>query len=223
MVPEKALLPLFYNAPVQFFTKFFLHSHILIEKHANYNRQSYLNRCIILSANGPLSLSIPVITGNSPNSRYTEVCIDYTKRWNTVHWRAIESAYRNAPFFLYYGDTFHDLYERRFQSLWEWNLTLLNTTLGILEIKKPVAFTEQWGNSRDDIADYRNSMHPKPSRQKVDPYFKPVPYFQVFLSRYGFTANLSILDLIFNTGPDASGILKSSVAEPATDLESYKG
>jgi len=66
-------------------------------------------------------------------------------------------------------------------------------------------------------------MHPKPSRQKADPYFKPVPYFQVFLSRYGFTANLSILDLIFNAGPEASGILKSSVAEPATDIESYKG
>lgn len=99
MVPEKALLPLFYNAPVQYFTKFFLHAILVIEKHANYNRQSYLNRCIILSANGPLSLSIPVITGNQPNPRYTDVRIDYTKRWNLVHWRAIESAYRNAPVF----------------------------------------------------------------------------------------------------------------------------
>lgn len=213
MVPEKALLPLFYNAPVQYFTKFFLHASIVIEKHSNYNRQTYLNRCIILSANGRLSLSIPVITGNQPNPRYTDVRIDYTKRWNLVHWRAIESAYRNAPFFLYYADAFHDLYGKKIPGLWDWNLSLLKTTLQILDINSQVDFSEHWETSRNDMADYRNTMHPKPSHQKEDPCFKPVPYYQVFQERYGFVSNLSILDLIFNAGPDATEILKASVVQ----------
>lgn len=211
MVPEKALLPLFYNAPVQYFTKFFLHTDIIIEKHANYNRQSYLNRCIILSANGPLSLSIPVITGNSPKPRYTDVYIDYTKRWDIIHWRAIESAYRNAPFFLYYADAFHDLYEKQTTGLWDWNLSLMKTTLQILEINSQINFSERWENNWNDLADYRNIMHPKSSHRKHDPFFKPARYFQVFQQRFGFVPNLSILDLIFNAGPDAPEILKASV------------
>lgn len=213
MVLEKALMPLFYNAPVQYFTKFLLHTNTVIEKHSNYNRQSYFNRCIILSANGPLSLSIPVITRNQPNPRYTDVIIDDTKRWNIVHWRAIESAYRNAPFFLYYADAFHNLYGKKIPNLWDWNLALLTITLNILEISSQIDFSESWENSLNNMTDYRNTMHPKPSHQRDDPSFRPVPYFQVFQDRFGFVSNLSVLDLIFNTGPDVPQILKASIVQ----------
>lgn len=214
MIHEKALLPLYYNPPVQYFTKFLLHREILLEKHSNYNRQSYLNRCIILSSNGPLPLTIPVIKGNSPHPLYSEVTIDYTKRWNSIHLRAIESAYRNAPFFIYYSDQILDIYEKTIPRLWDWNLILLQKLLAILKINTPLLFTEAWEEHPENKANYRTLMHPKPSHQKRDDFFRPVPYYQVFSNRYGFVSNLSILDLIFNTGPESYDILKASIELP---------
>jgi len=207
-----AIIPVFYLGPVQYFTKFLRHNPILTEQCGNYIKQSYLNRCVILSANGPISLSIPVICPAHPKSLLESVLIDYHTPWNKIHWKAIESAYGKSPYFEFYADDFIPFYNRQYERLMDYNLRLLKLILRILGIDQPLTRTPVWQDSWPGFADYREGIHPKQNRRKDDPEFNAIPYYQVFSPRFGFVPNLSIIDLIFNEGPDAIEILQGSSA-----------
>ncbi|HHJ10188.1 MAG TPA: hypothetical protein ENK25_04770, partial [Bacteroidetes bacterium] len=60
---------------------------------------------------------------------------------------------------------------------------------------------------------YRESIHPK--KRIVDPFFQPEPYHQVFDDRYTFQPNLSIVDLLFNEGPESLPVLRRMLLHPA--------
>ena len=205
------LLSTAYIGPVQYFTKFILFGKIWLETQENYARQTYRNRCNIYGANGKLALIVPVLTAGKHKTLIKDIRIDYTKKWQKLHWMALESAYRSSPFFEFYADDFLPFYSKRFEFLFDLNMELMLKIVYLLELTPEIKLTERFlltGTVK--IADMRDTIHPKRS-YRSDKQFSPLEYKQVFSEKYGFLPNLSIIDLIFNAGPDATEILKGSI------------
>lgn len=207
-----ALLSTAYLAPVQYYTKLISFDKVLIEKHENFTKQSFRNRCMIYGANGPLTLSIPLIKGITPKTLITDIEIDYTENWQNIHWRSIVSAYRSSPFFEYYFEELEPFYTKKIKYLFDFNLELQNTICEILEIEPEILFTDDFIIEPESQIDFRNSIHPKKRCAKPDPNFSPQKYFQVFEEKHGFIPNLSIIDLIFNEGSQALTNLEESIS-----------
>jgi len=213
--PDTALLSIAYLGPVQYFTKLLIHPLQIIECYDHYTKQTYRNRCNIMGANGILTLSIPVIKGHAHKTHVRDIRIDYEKRWQKLHWRSIESAYRHSPFFEFYMDEFSPFYEQKYEFLIDLNAGLLEVVLHALGIEYRVAYSKAFIEAgTEDFADYRETIHPKRDPLS-DPLFVPVPYRQVFAERLGFKANLSIIDLLFNEGPNARLVLERCISSPS--------
>jgi len=207
-----ALLSTTYLGPVQYFTKFLRYDTLYLEVEENYQKQSYRNRCIILSANGVMPLTIPV-TKDRPKERTRDICIDNTLEWQKNHWTSIESAYSSSPFFEFLADDFAPFYRKRYRFLLDFTMPMLEMVLGHLEIHPSVKLTQRYQKEPEPaVDDLRAMIHPKKRAQKPDPAFEPAFYYQVFQARYGFVPNLSIIDLLFNEGANAENVLKKSIA-----------
>ena len=141
----------------------------------------------------------------------SEAEIDYTYSWQRIHLKSIESAYRLSPFYEYYADEVIALYRDEIPGLFDWNMKLLRTILHLLDIEKEPQESTLWESNPAPAADFRNSINPKERLFRADPQFNPAPYPQVFQERFGFIPNLSILDLLFNEGPEAISVLRKSV------------
>ncbi|MBL7932067.1 MAG: WbqC family protein [Bacteroidia bacterium] len=174
---------------------------IMIEQFENYQKQSFRNRCTILSANGPLDLIIPV--QNNGNKQLTkDVLISYKENWQIKHWRAITSAYRNSPYFEHFEPEIHFFYEQKFEFLLEYNVEQLKLLLKLLRVSKSINLSNSYETLPEHSLDLRTSIHPKLDFSDSDNLIQKLrkPYYQVFVDKFGFTPNLSILDLFFNTG-----------------------
>jgi hypothetical protein len=209
---ETILLSTAYLAPIQYYCKLIGSEKVIIEQHENYSKQSYRNRCNILTANGVLSLAIPVIHNGGNKIPIRDVEIDYSTRWKAMHCGAIESAYRSSPFYIYYSDEFWAVFDKKFKYLFDFNSELQNFFFDQLKIKIEISFSSSFKCSelQSTFEDLSNSIHPKARLNMTDEHFKLVPYFQVFQNKYGFVPNLSIIDLLFNVGPSAINILVES-------------
>ena len=213
--PDTALLSTSYLGPVQYFTKFLMYPGQIIEQYDHYIKQTYRNRCNIMGANGIIPLSIPVLKGQSHKTYVRDIRIDYDKKWQKLHWRSIVSAYRHSPFFEFYMDEYSPFYEKRFEFLLDFNAALLESILQALEIDNTINYSRGFIEAgTEDYADYREAIHPKRDLSS-DPLFVPVTYHQVFVERLGFKANLSIIDLLFNEGPNARSVLEQCIARPS--------
>jgi len=197
-----------YFGPVQYFTKFLLPGKIVLERHENYIKQSDRNRTIIFGANGTIILTVPVKRGSFHKVPIGELEIEYKNNWQDTHWRSIESAYRSTPYFEFYADEIVSVFQLKTRYLLDLNDIILKLMLGLLQIDGDFAHTQFYCKKGYSL-DYREVIHPK--KKVPDPLFNPAEYPQVFQSRFGFKANLSILDLLFNTGPDAKTILRNSI------------
>ena len=205
---RRILLSTAYLAPIQYYTKLLKYDEIYIEACENFIKQTYRNRCKIYSANGELSLTIPV-KKIEPKTNIKDIRIDYDTNWRKIHWKSIESAYKSSPFFEYYQDELIPYYTKKYNYLIDFNTELQSVILSNLDILVKISFTKQY-ISRNEIeyTDMREAIHPK--KKSKDAKFRMVEYTQVFQKKYGFIPNLSILDLLFNEGPNASEILKFS-------------
>ncbi len=204
------LLTSAYLAPVHYYTKLYAADRVVEERHDHYVKQTYRNRCVIAGPSGPLSLTIPVEGSLSPRRPTCDVRISDHGNWRHLHWNALVSAYDNSPFFEYYADDFRPFYERRYDFLVDFNDDLRRTVCGLLGLDVPVCPTESYIEApAPDEADFRESIRPK-RPYADDAGFHPVPYYQVFASRQGFLSNLSIVDLLFNMGPEARLVLRDS-------------
>lgn len=174
---------------------------VLIEKHESYTKQSFRNRSTILSANGPLDLIIPV-KKISNTVLISEIEISYTDNWNVKHWRAISSAYNNSPYFEYFEDELKQFYSTRYSHLLEFNIQQLKTVLKILKLTKNIHYTTYFEKEPMNLFDLRNKIHPKEGVSEKNKVYEFLhkPYYQTFESKFGFTPNLSILDLLLNKG-----------------------
>jgi hypothetical protein len=187
-------------APVEYYRILANAGRVVIETADNYVKQTYRNRCIIASANGLQTLSIPIVKPDSPKCLSKEIRIADHGNWRHLHWNAIVSAYSSSPFFDYYADDFRPFYEKKTAFLFDFNEQLRERLCALLDISPAITYSTEYIHvPQAGEWDLREAIHPKKDPVLSD--FKP--YYQVFESKYGFQANLSIIDLLFNTGPEA--------------------
>lgn len=199
-----------YLAPVEYYAKL-LKGDVYIEQHENYIKQTYRNRCTILSANGPMALSIPIESAGGKKCPIMEVCIADHGNWRHLHWNALISAYNSTPFFEYYQDDFRPFYEKEYKYLFDFNEELRNLICRLIDIDtSSIKYTDEFLLEREG-EDYRSKISPKIDWKLIDSDFESVPYYQVFDQRFGFSENLSILDLLFNMGNESLIVLSKSI------------
>ncbi len=211
MPPDAVLLELHYLPCIQYFSKLAHYPVVYIEQQENYQKGSYRNRCHIAGANGLLRLSVPLRQGKNEQQPISQVEIAFKEPWQARHWAGIQSAYGNAPFFEFYAEPLQGLFQQRPAMLSDLNRALLLRLAELLQLGCEIRFTEQYAKKPPaGILDMRNAIHPKKHCRRPDPHFQPIGYPQVFLEKHGFIPNLSILDLLFCTGPQARLLLEGS-------------
>lgn len=201
-----ALFSTAYFAPVSYFTHWRQCDDPRMEACEHFIKQTYRNRCIVATANGLMALSLPIDKINSEKTNIRDVKLSDHGNWQHLHWNSIESAYNSSPFFEYYADDLRIFFERKPGFLFDFNEEIRSVLCGLLDIPSQVILTTTYqkeGETEADWQDYRNIIHPKKAVSEVDPGFKARPYYQVFDRKFGFQPNLSILDLLFNMGPES--------------------
>ena len=172
-----------------------------IEVFDTYHKQTYRNRCRVMTANGVESLSVPVVKVNGNHTMTKDVVISYREPWQHIHSRCLESAYKAAPYFDHYYDLLRPIFETRFERLIDLNDTALKAVLKMLKVEKEIVHTTDYVKDVDN--DLREAFSPKAT---PNPDAFP-PYYQVFETKFPFTPDLSILDLVFNEGPETINVI----------------
>ncbi|MBS1523932.1 MAG: WbqC family protein [Bacteroidetes bacterium] len=203
MIEKGAVMPMFYLPPVEYFAQ--LNSYnpdFVIEKQEHFPKQTYRNRANIYSPDGMLTLVVPVIKGSKVHTPVKDVKISYDFRWQRLHWMSLQGCYRRSAYFEYYEDEFAPFYEKKETFLFDYNDQLFQLILKLLKIKAIVNYTETYEHEYPALTDLRHSIN-----SKKESNFLQKPYFQVFEERHGFMKNLSIVDLLFNQGPQSVNYL----------------
>ena len=203
---NEILLSTAYFGPVQFYTKVIGHNVVYIEQFENFIKQTYRNRCVILGGNGPVSLVVPVVKGRGPKTLIKDIRISYDVDWQRNHWRTIFSAYNSSPFFEFYQDDLIPFFQKKWNYLLDFNLEIHNVICDCIDIENDLVLTDSFKNVPEDTIDFKSLITPKIK----DNNFKAATYTQVFAQKFDFIQNLSILDLLFNEGPNSYTILEKS-------------
>jgi WbqC-like protein family len=191
-----------YFPPVSYMASWVSAETVYLEAHEHFVKQTYRNRTSIYGANGKLNLVIPVHHGDLYTQPISQVRFAEDSSWKKIHWRSIESAYRNSPFFEYYETEIKAVFDRPETLLFHWNLALLECLCRLMGIPgRPLVTVEFLKHPPDPVVDLRNSFLPK---HVMKPF---QPYSQVFQPSHGFIGNLSVLDLLFNLGRESKNYL----------------
>ena len=172
-----------------------------IELYETYQKQSCRTRCNVMTANGLQTLAVPIVKTNGNHTLTKDIAISYKEPWQQIHQRCLEAAYRKTPYFDYYFPYLEPAFSTKFEKLIELNEFCLKFILKVLKINKEIIYTEDF-EPISDKEDYRVKS------SKWSPKSTDFPkYYQVFEDRQPFISNLSIIDLIFNEGPEAINYL----------------
>ena len=216
------LTELHYLPSIAFFQQALSADALLLDAHEHYRKQTYRNRCLILTAQGPQPLTVPVLDGaRAAKVRSSEIEIDYRQNWRHRHLRTLQTAYGASPYFSYYADYLEDIYARKPARLWDLSLALLRLLLRCLRWPLPLHFTQAYlsPDSLSDLnpdlpLDRRDFLTPQralPPPEPDSPAQRPYP--QVFGT--AFVPGLSVLDLLFMQGPAAGWFLEPVEKDPA--------
>jgi hypothetical protein len=181
----------------------------------HYVKRSYRNKCSILSANGVMALTVPLSRSSSDDADLTHAAmkdlkVSYDDNWRHVHWQSLVSAYSMSPFFEYYEDDIKPLFERKFDYLVDLNAEAMDIVNRLLMMDDvTINVSETYIPAQTVELDLRNQITPK---THLDDFCQK-EYYQVFSEKYGFQPNLSILDLLFNLGPESRVVLRDSLKQ----------
>ena len=199
----KLLISTAYLPPVEYFSQILNADEVFVEREENYLKQTYRNRCYILSANGVHALTVPVYLGSLHKTALRNIRIDYSKRWQQVHLRAINASYGSSPFFEFYFEELEKIILGNHEYLIDLNTELTESILKIIGIKRALRFTSAFAPVGTADNDFRYSISPKSK-----PVLISKEYTQVFNMDSGFVHGLSIIDLVFNMGPESERYLQ---------------
>lgn len=183
---------------------------VVWEAHDNFQKQTYRNRCYICTDKGKHMLNIPIkhVGGNQGRQKYKEVELENSYDWKKIHWRTLETAYRTSPFFEFYEDDIRPLYEGNDDSLFEFNLRTIQAVTDCIGLELSTGKSEKYELQLENDYDARFLVE-----AKKEPSPKMEPYTQVFVERHGFIPNLSVLDLLFNEGPNTLPYLQNQLLD----------
>lgn len=201
MMQEALIQPLYFG-PIDLFVPLAKSTSLRFEINDNYQKQSYRTRQYIYGANGKLLLNIPIKhRGDGNHQLLKDVKIENDFKWQILHWKSLESAYRTSPYFEFFEDDFHPIYHQKFEYLIDFTQAAWNVLLESLGLDLPIEhtsiFQEDYAENKD-ITDLRYL-----AKAKRKPSLELDSYVQVFESKKGYLKNLSILDLLFNEGTNA--------------------
>lgn len=198
----KTLLSTTYCGPVQWYQKLYRSEEVLMERQETFQKQTYRNRCVIATTNGLQTLTVPV--ERSSSNLIKDIRISNHGNWRHQHWFALMSAYNESPFFDYYQDDFRPFFERQYDYLYDFNMEICRKVCELIDIQpniKETTFYRSAGVQECRIIDFRSAINPKHPADDAD--FVARRYYQVYERKHGFQPNLSILDLLFNMGPES--------------------
>lgn len=202
-----------YFGNIRYFSKFVSGESVCLEREEHFCKQSYRSRMDILGANGPLTLSVPVVRRHGEKTKIRDTEIDYAEPWQHVHWNALVSAYRSSPYFVHYEERLAPLFAKKERFLIDLNDRVLERLLELTGIEASWQGSECYlpaGELGPGDRDFRTSISPKARLRRPDPEYREVPYYQVFSDRFGFVPDLSVVDLLCCEGPGTKDILKAS-------------
>ena len=197
----QTLLSTTYFGPIQWYQKLYRAEKVFIERCETFQKQTYRNRCLIATTNGIQALTIPVSSSTPDSCLLSTTRISDHGNWRHLHWNALKSAYGESPFFDYYQDDIRPFFEQRWDYLFDFNEAIREKMCDLLDIQPSVSYTKEFTPSEGLVGDYRSAIRPK--NPEPDPDFTPKRYYQVYEQKHGFLPNLSILDLLFNMGPES--------------------
>lgn len=194
---ESCFLSTTYFGPVQWYQKLYRYDRVLIDQQETFQKQTFRNRCLIATTQGIQALTVPVVHGS--DNQITSIGISDHGNWRHLHWQALQSAYGDSPFFEYYEDDIRPFFtERNWERLVDYNDAICRKMCELLDIQPNYELCTM----HDELTkDFRTSINPKHPLPDLD--FAPRPYYQVYRQKHGFLPNLSILDLLFNMGPES--------------------
>lgn len=195
-----AVFSLPYLGNIEFYTTLLSYQNPVIDLGEHFVKQSFRNRTYIHGANGVLPLSVPVVKVSGHKQLMSDIKISYDTDWQRVHLEAIKSAYGSSPFFEYYYEEIAQIISEKHVCLKDLSLALHNEILDQLQADVDVSISTEYYEG--EATDFRSYLQPK---HKHD--FSHEPYTQVFSEKHPFVENLSILDLLFNEGPNADSFL----------------
>lgn len=206
------LLSTAYFAPVAYYALLFHEPEVLIEANENYTKQSYRNRMFIGTDQGPLALSVNVEKGYEIKSPIRQVKLSGHGDWLHQHEIALMSNYGSTPFYEYYIEDIREVLHSGETTLFGLNEKLRERICELIGFEPNVKYTEDYIPSEaEGIRDLRNLLHPKKDLSMAVPEFNNMPYYQVVGQKHPFMPNLSILDLLFNVGPESILVLRDSI------------
>lgn len=202
------LLSAAYFPPVSWMAVAIQNPLLMIEQHETYPKQTFRNRCYISTASGVQGLSVPVKRIQGNHSKTKDIIIDNNLNWQQLHWRSITTAYNKSPYFLYYRDIIETIIMHRHKTLLELDIEIITNLINILRIKPKQLELSQTYEKVSLHKDLRNAFNPKndPFQLIIGEFPR---YIQVFEEKTGFLPDLSILDLLFNLGPDTTSYLSA--------------
>lgn len=191
-----------YFPSISYMARFLVENEPLIEVFETYRKQTYRNRCRVMTANGVESLSVPVVKVHGNHTMTKDIVISPVEPWQHIHSRCLESAYKAAPYFDHYYDYLRPIFEGHFERLIDLNDAALQAVLRMLKVKKEIVHTTDYVREAEN--DLREAFTPK---KAIENNSFP-EYYQVFGTKFPFAEDLSVLDLVFNEGPEATNYLK---------------
>ncbi|RUA34819.1 MAG: hypothetical protein DSY77_03990 [Bacteroidetes bacterium] len=196
-----------YLPSIAFFSSLSRKEKLILEAHEFFEKQTYRNRCHLLSSQQIEVLTVP-LQGVNKKIKSKDIKIDTDQKWNKKHWRSIQTCYGKSPFFEFFADEFLPLYEKKYEFLWDLNLDLLTICLKITDQKIKITESGSYKkNVSENVMDARSLIHPK-KPDNLNQIYKPTAYGQSFGNN--FEPNLSIIDLLMNEGPNAKTIIEKS-------------
>jgi hypothetical protein len=198
VLSKNYLLPTAYLAPLSYYALIIKSPNSIIEQYEHFKKQTIRSRCSIYSSNGSLVLSVPKVRKSSSKTLIKDIQICYTEPWQKIHWNAIQSSYNSSPFFEYYMDEIFVIYNTKEKYLIDLNIKTHQLILKFLQIDSKINLSNNY-NRQTELEDFRDKKFQSTNNLEYD---------QVFSIKKGFTPNLSIIDLVFNLGPESNNYLE---------------